>query len=153
MEEDTQSENEVVATSENDTDAEQKQESYLLAQSIHSKFSGPLPHPDILAKYEDVYPGAASKIFQMAEEQANHRRKMESDTLWLAGRDSLRGSIFGFIIAMVGIISGLVIVYINPSSTANAIGGSLVSGGSLVTIIQTFVIGSRKKSKDSEKSE
>lgn len=75
MEEHTQSENEVAATTENGTDAEQ--ENYLLAQSIRSKFSGPLPHPDILAKYEEVYPGAASKIFQMAEEQAEHRRKME----------------------------------------------------------------------------
>ncbi len=86
----------------------------------------------------------------MAEEQANHRKSMEAETLRLAARDSSRGTIFGFIIALVGILSGLAIVYLNPSSASNAIGGSIVSGGLLVTIIKTFVTGSKRREKESE---
>lgn len=150
MEELTKSEKEIASASENTTNEEQRQESYLLAQSVYSEFSGPLPHPEILAKYEQVYHGAAERIFNMAEEQSKHRRDMESETLKLAARDSSRGTIFGFIIAIIGIISGLIIVYLNPASTANAIGVSLVSGGSLVTIIQTFVTASKRKAKENE---
>lgn len=146
----TQSESEVVATTESTSNTKSKQ---LLAQSRYSEFSGPLPPPEILAKYEDVYPGAAKTIFQMAEKQSEHRRNMESENLRLAARDSSRGSTFGFIIAISGILSGLAIVYLNPSSAANAIGGSIVSGGSLVAIIQTFVSGSRKKPSENKENE
>ncbi len=59
MEELTKSENEVASASENTVN--EKQEGYLLAQSVYSEFSGPLPHPEILAKYEQVYRGAAKK--------------------------------------------------------------------------------------------
>lgn len=37
-------------------------------------FSGPLPSPDALAKYEQVIRGAAERIIAMAERQANHRQ-------------------------------------------------------------------------------
>lgn len=59
MEELTKSENKVASSSENTANEKQRQESYLLAQSVYSEFSGPLPHPEILAKYEQVYRGAA----------------------------------------------------------------------------------------------
>lgn len=149
MERHTQYENELVATSETDTDTEQKQESYLVAQSL---YSGPLPHPDVLEKYENVYPGSASKIFQMAEEQAQHRRNMESENLRLAARDSSRGAVFGFIIALVGIISGLIVACLNPSKSVNIISGSAISGVSLIAVVRTFVIGS-KKTKESKENE
>ena len=136
MERHTQYENELVATSETDTDTEQKQESYLVAQSL----------------YENVYPGSASKIFQMAEKQAQHRRNMESENLRLAARDSSRGAVFGFIIALVGIISGLIVACLNPSESVNIISGSAISGVSLIAVVRTFVIGS-KKTKESKENE
>ncbi len=59
MEELTKSENEVASSSENTANEKQRQEGYLLAQSVYPEFPGPLPHPEILAKYEQVYRGAA----------------------------------------------------------------------------------------------
>lgn len=104
----------------------------LMAEQHRSEFSGPLPPPEVLAKYEDVFPGAAERIFQMAENQAQHRRSLERISLKLASRDSLLGIITGFIIAIAGIAGGIYIVYLNPSSAANAIAGSAVSGSSLL---------------------
>lgn len=40
-------------------------------------FSGPLPPPEVLRGYNDVLPGAAERIFTMAEAQAEHRRRSD----------------------------------------------------------------------------
>ncbi len=108
-----------------------------MQQSVYSEFSGPLPHPEILAKYENVFPGAAERIFQMAENQANHRRSMEKDSLHFSARDSLLG---------------IAIIICNPSSVLGVITGSALSGASLIGIIQTFVLGSKKRKEDSNAS-
>lgn len=146
-----------LATSEAAASANsQSKEAYLIAQEIRSEFSGPLPHPEILARYEEILPGAATRIFEMAEEQALHRRYMEKNSLTLAGRDAFLGIILGFIIALSGIIGGILIIAFNPDSVGAVISGSAISGSSLVGIIRTFVIGSRKqkgKKQDNEKQD
>lgn len=43
--------------------------------------SGPLPPPQQLAGYEAVLPGCAERIIRMAEEQAAHRRALETKGL------------------------------------------------------------------------
>jgi len=40
-------------------------------------YSGPIPHPNDLARYEEILPGAAERIMKMAELQAEHRRALE----------------------------------------------------------------------------
>ncbi len=42
------------------------------------RHSGPLPHPVILAAYEEIMPGAAERIFKMAERQSVHRQELET---------------------------------------------------------------------------
>lgn len=118
---------------------------YLIAKQNRSAFVGPLPPPEILSKYEDAFPGSAERIFKMAENQADHRRNMEKESLKLASRDSLLGIITGFIIATAGIFAGIYIVYLNPSSAANAFSGGFVSGSSLIGLVRTFVIGSKNR--------
>lgn len=140
---------EVPSSSENTTDESKVsvEAQYLMAKQSRSTFVGPLPPPEILSKYEDAFPGAAERIFKMAENQATHRRSMEKESLKLASRDSLLGIITGFIIAAAGILGGIYIVYLNPSSAANAIAGSAVSGSSLIGLVRTFVIGSKNRNK------
>ena len=41
------------------------------------QFSGPVPHPDILARYDQILPGSAHTIIQMAMTQATHRQQLE----------------------------------------------------------------------------
>lgn len=48
---------------------------------VYSKseyFNGPLPHPEILKKYEETLPGAANRIIRMAERQSQHRQQLEA---------------------------------------------------------------------------
>lgn len=89
----------------------------------------------------------------MAENQANHRRSMEKESLKLASRDSFLGIITGFIIAIAGILGGIYIVYLNPSSAAHAFAGGIVSGSSLIGLVRTFVIGSKNQNKKQTNSD
>lgn len=47
-----------------------------------SRFSGPLPHPEDLAKYEQILPGAADRLIRMAEQQAAHRQNLEKAVIF-----------------------------------------------------------------------
>ena len=40
-------------------------------------FEGPVPHPDILNGFEQVIPGSAREILDMAQAEALHRRTLE----------------------------------------------------------------------------
>lgn len=41
------------------------------------RFAGPLPHPDILERYDKIVPGLAERIVKMAEGQSQHRQGLE----------------------------------------------------------------------------
>ena len=46
-----------------------------------STFLGPLPPPEVLAKYEAINPGFANRIVAMAEAEGDHRRNQEKKSL------------------------------------------------------------------------
>lgn len=50
---------------------------YTAIYSQTSTYSGPLPAPEDLKRYDEVVAGAAERILRMAEENAEHRRQME----------------------------------------------------------------------------
>lgn len=68
----------------------------VVVQAIKEEFSGPIPHPDIIEKYEQILPGAADRIISMAEKQASHRQDMEKAMIKSEARDGLLGVIFAF---------------------------------------------------------
>ncbi len=40
-------------------------------------YAGPLPHPEILEKFEQILPGSADRILKQAEAQTLHRIELE----------------------------------------------------------------------------
>jgi hypothetical protein len=54
------------------------QSSEAVLQAIHLEVSGPLPHPQVLARYDEVVPGGAERIVKLAENQVKHRQTMQS---------------------------------------------------------------------------
>lgn len=59
--------------------------------SISSEFTGPLPHPAILAAYDSVASGTAQKLIDNSLEESEHRRRLQrhesqrkSYSLWVA---------------------------------------------------------------------
>lgn len=60
-------------------------------------YSGPIPPPEALARYEEIQPGAADRILKMAEKQQDHRMALETKAIGGQVDQSKRGQIFGFI--------------------------------------------------------
>jgi uncharacterized membrane protein len=108
-----------------------------------TSFSGPLPPPEILNGYNDAVENGAERIMVMAEEQAKHRRELESHAIKEQLRQSKNGQIFGFIIALTLIgVSTLLGFYGQP------VLGGILGGTTLVSLVTVFVIGKVTQKKE-----
>ena len=106
-------------------------------------FSGPLPHPGHLREYEKILPGSADRVIKMAEEQAQHRRQLE--TLISASNTKLegRGQIFGFVIAMTALIGGGYIM-----ASGQSVGGAAVAISAVAGLSGLFFWKSRERKRE-----
>lgn len=77
----------------------------LLIQASSSSFSGPIPPPALLEKYNEIIPNGAERILAMAEKQSTHREYLEKRVVDGNVSNQTRGSYFGFIISLVAILS------------------------------------------------
>ena len=111
-----------------------------------ARFSGPIPPPQFLEQYEKIVPGAAKIIIDMAKEQAVHRQELEKKVISSDISNSKIGLWFGFIIGVIGIVIGAFIIY-----KGQVVAGSIISGGTLATLVGTFVYGSQGRKKEREK--
>ena len=81
-------------------------EELTIARSSKS-FSGPLPPPESLAEYEQISPGFADRIIQMAEKEQGHRHQLDEQR-WPAQKKLLsRGQVFAFILSLSIVIGGI----------------------------------------------
>jgi uncharacterized membrane protein len=91
--------------------AQQRREFIAVMRSelFAESFSGPLPHPDILAKFEQVLPGTSARIIKMAETQSEHRQALERCVVEGDTRRSWYGLWTGFVIGMTGLIGSIIL--------------------------------------------
>ena len=103
-------------------------------------FSGPLPPPEDLARYDQVVPGAAERIIKMAENEMMHRHKnedkMSSGMIWT----TVISTFFAFFVAisLVGLSFYLAYRGFFAASASVAV-------GSIAAVISAFLYKSRKK--------
>lgn len=115
--------------------------SVVLHQS--QSFSGPLPPPEILRRFDEVVPGAAERIIKMAEEQSTHRKDLERKVIDSDIARSKWGQILGFCIAVVGLaVAALIAIF------GNAIAGGVIGVGTLASLVGVFMYGSSTRSKE-----
>jgi uncharacterized membrane protein len=113
----------------------------ITASGVH--YAGPLPHPDILVKYNDAYPGAADRIIAMAEKQATHRQELEKTVVATNCYNSKRGPIYGFIICMTAIGGGVYLIQLGKG--AAGLTSIITALGSLAFV---FVFGRTKQQQE-----
>src|SRR5881397_935561 len=70
-------------------------------------YSGPIPPPEMLARYNDAFPGCAEKIVAMAEGQAKHRQNLESRAILGKIKSEARGQWLGVIVVLACVASGV----------------------------------------------
>ncbi|HAS84835.1 MAG TPA: hypothetical protein DCS23_02030 [Candidatus Yonathbacteria bacterium] len=121
------------------------QNGVVVQQHSVQSFSGPLPHPDILRKFEEVVPGSAERIIKMAEDQSAHRKDLEQKVISSDIARSKWGQILGFVIAVAGlVVSAIISIY------GNAIAGGIIGVGTLASLVGVFMYGSTTRSKERE---
>ncbi len=120
-----------------------REQQVITRQTISAQFSGPLPPPAILEKYDMVSPGAADRIISMAETQAKHRQALELQVISSGVSNSKLGLIFGLIIGLAGL---------GAATLLGIYGQPLLSGiigiGSIVSLVGTFIYGSQSGKKE-----
>jgi len=114
-----------------------------------SRYSGPLPKPEDLAKYEQVLPGSADRIIRMAEQQATHRQSLEKVVVESNVAVQKWGLVCAFVIALSAIVGGILLSLKGMSGVGLA---SII--GALAALVGVFIYGKSAQKKElKEKSD
>lgn len=109
--------------------------------SAISHYSGPIPQPEAMAKYENIQTGFADRILTMAEKVNDARIENEKELIKSDKFSRIRGQSFAFTIAILGMLLGGFLIY----NDKNIAGLVTLIGTAIVPMISIFVTGRRKK--------
>jgi len=110
------------------------------ALRITEEFSGPLPLPEQLARYNQVLPGAADRIIAMAERQSVHRMELEKKVVFRQLEESREGQSRAFTLALVFGSFALIASLMGHDAVGGVLGGATVLG-----LVSTFILGKREQ--------
>jgi uncharacterized membrane protein len=112
-------------------------------------FSGPLPHPALLAKYNEVIPNGAERLMTMAERQSAHRERLETMVVEGNVKSQQRGTNYAFVLCLVALIGGFALLFMGRN-----VNGWISILGSLTALASTFIYSRHRQAKERvEKSE
>ena len=117
-----------------DGEVHQQPNRKIVRASHTESFSGPIPPPDLLERYNKVIPNGADRILAMAEQQQLHRQFMEKSVVEGDVRRSDRGLILGFIITVMFGAGGIYLV-----ATGHDLNGLAVIFVPLAGLVGTFI--------------
>ena len=116
---------------------------------MRASYSGPLPPPEFLERYNLTLPGLAERIIKMAESQHDHRLEIERKVIEANISAQRLGTYCGFAVAMTAILGGIGLIFIGKEATGLT---SILTA--LVSLVGVFIIGKRQQKKElDEKSE
>lgn len=122
---------------------EQAQLRQIVAQVAAQRFSGPLPPPDVLARYNDAVPNGAERIMQMAEKQTDHRMDLEKQVVSADIRRSNAGLVAGLIVALAFLVVSYLLIDDGHDEAGTILG--TVDIGSLVGVFIYGTISQRRE--------
>ena len=106
-------------------------------------FSGPLPPPEALERYNQILPGAAERIIAMAESQHSHRQELEKHVIKSNVSAQKLGTMLGFIVSMTVILGGMFLVYEGKSGEGLA---AILTA--LASLVGVFLYSKHEQQKD-----
>lgn len=104
-------------------------------QHYSEHYSGPVPPPAMLERYDYLVPGSAKKIIDTAMGQTVHRQAQESKVISGSEARADRGQILGALILLAGIGCGLVIALAASPVVGGTVIGGVVASGALVYVV------------------
>ena len=99
-------------------------------------WQGPLPPPHELRQYNEIVPGAADRIIEMAEKQSDHRIQMEKTVIGGDSKRSYIGIFAAFILSAMAIGGGIYLIA-NDHDWA----GSILIGLDMIGLASVFIYG------------
>ncbi len=108
--------------------------------SVQYSYSGPLPHPEILERYNKIVPGSAERILAQFESQSLHRQRIELRVVNADAFAQIFGLICGFILGLIALGGGLFIVYVGKS-----IAGLSAFFLTLASFVGVYIYGKRSQ--------
>lgn len=103
-------------------------------------FSGPLPPPEVLERYNQAMPGLAERIISMAEQQAKHRQQLETTVVNSNAFVQKVGPFLGFIVAMTAVGGGIYLILQGKDGY-----GLAAIIGALASLAGVFIYGKKKQ--------
>lgn len=103
-------------------------------------FSGPIPPPNLLERYNEVVSNGAERILAMAEKQSAHRESLETKVVDANLKSQRRGQTQAFIVALAVILGGIYIMAKGYSGWGFA---AIIT--SLASLVAIFAIGKREQ--------
>ncbi len=103
---------------------------------LQELYQGPMPHPDMLRKYEDLYPGAAKLLFDQFKTQSDHRIELEKKVIDGNIRSGRLGQWMGYSICMTALIGGGAL-----SCFGIKLEGIIIAVAGLVALVTVFMTG------------
>lgn len=110
---------------------EHQQQQTMAKLEMHS---GPIPDPETLKNYEELYHGAAKKIIDNGVDESIHRRNLENNMFIATKNDRHRRDWMAFILSILGIFVGGFLIYMN-----HYIVGTIFSGVSLIGLVGMYL--------------
>lgn len=105
-------------------------------------FSGPLPPPEDFEAYERVLPGSTDRIITMAEKSLDSRISNEKTIIETRLKQSGRGQILGFVLAVFfGVMAG-VLAYFGHDVLAG-----IIASGDIISLAVIFVLNREPREK------
>lgn len=120
--------------------------SKLVAESYFQSQQGPLPPPEDFALYNQILPGSAKQILDMATKEQDHRISQESKALDANILVTKREQTFGFSLALSAIISATILLMYDKD-----IAGGAIFIAALGSLILNSFYGHKKKKKRKKK--
>lgn len=114
---------------------------YFCVESV--SYQGILPHPEHLAKLNEIIPNGADRILILTENQSNHRINIESKVISSQIRQSATGQWMAF--ALVIMAFGL--TYLLAISGHDVVAGT-IAGTTIVGLAATFLYGKLGQKKE-----
>lgn len=108
-----------------------------------SAYSGPIPPPDLLRQFDEVYPGAAKQILGDFVEESAHRRSMERKIVGTESFKEVFGAIFAGLIGMTGVGGGVWLTHEGRST-----GGLSAIFATLASLVGVYLYQTRKATQD-----
>lgn len=107
------------------------------------RFTGPLPHPAILAQYNNSVPGGAERIIAMAERNQQHRHDIESLVVRGGLSAQRNGQWFGLLVALTGMIGSIWLV-----SQGHEWGGATIGTIDVAGLVSLFIYSHESKKRE-----